>query len=586
LLLYLVPTLIFLASCEDPKSSTPFSNTPFSKQELQRIVQSKIAAGKQEELKTLDTSYITDMSGLFAGMTDFNTDISGWNTSRVTDMSHMFSGATSFNQNLGKWKTGSVTNMAGMFRGATNFGLNNFGITSSVDGLSASIDRSSHGSSEKSIGDWDTSNVEDMSYMFAETFNFDVPLVGSDDKPWSFQAVTTTKGMFKKAKVFNQVIKLDAPNLEDVSGMFEGAGKFNQKPTAWKTPAVRYAKNVFKDTVAFNQPVAESADTQWELPQAEDISGMFQGAKAFNKPLKEWKTPEVKVAKDVFKNAKVFGSGSTGKVEGWEIKQAEDTSGMFEGAKQFGEDLTGWQGLDNTKLKKTTGMFADSGVTTAKLPNIGRTALAAPTGLTAGVSTGDSLALTWEAVAGAEGYQVYYIKKFLASGKEFKISEAGVRSQGFATAGATVGGLEGFTDYYFRVTATGSKNWDSPPSTGVGAKTKARQLAAPRGLKASELRETSLKISWEKIGGAAGYAVYYSKTEGDLNNLTTGWGAAANKTKGKKTKAQPSSGSTVSLEVGGLVGFTEYHFKVVALAGDAALNSAPSSVLSQKTALA
>ena len=37
-----------------------------------------------------DVSAITDMSFLFNGLTNFNTDISSWDTSSVTDMSYMF----------------------------------------------------------------------------------------------------------------------------------------------------------------------------------------------------------------------------------------------------------------------------------------------------------------------------------------------------------------------------------------------------------------------------------------------------------------------------------------------------------------
>ena len=37
-----------------------------------------------------DVSAITDMAGLFFGMTEFNGLLSNWNTSSVTDMSGMF----------------------------------------------------------------------------------------------------------------------------------------------------------------------------------------------------------------------------------------------------------------------------------------------------------------------------------------------------------------------------------------------------------------------------------------------------------------------------------------------------------------
>ena len=41
-------------------------------------------------IDTWDVSGITDMSGLFKDLKNFNADFSSWNTSGVTDMSYMF----------------------------------------------------------------------------------------------------------------------------------------------------------------------------------------------------------------------------------------------------------------------------------------------------------------------------------------------------------------------------------------------------------------------------------------------------------------------------------------------------------------
>ena len=49
------------------------------------------------------TTDITDMMAWFAGINDFNKDISHWDTSSVTDMRYMFNDATIFNQDLSQW---------------------------------------------------------------------------------------------------------------------------------------------------------------------------------------------------------------------------------------------------------------------------------------------------------------------------------------------------------------------------------------------------------------------------------------------------------------------------------------------------
>ena len=48
--------------------------------------------GNTGSFNDIDTSLITDMSGLFKGYPSFNGDISNWDVSNVTDMSHMFWG--------------------------------------------------------------------------------------------------------------------------------------------------------------------------------------------------------------------------------------------------------------------------------------------------------------------------------------------------------------------------------------------------------------------------------------------------------------------------------------------------------------
>jgi surface protein len=46
---------------------------------------------------------VTDMHGMFAEASRFNSNISNWNVSAVTAMQYMFSQASSFNHNLCPW---------------------------------------------------------------------------------------------------------------------------------------------------------------------------------------------------------------------------------------------------------------------------------------------------------------------------------------------------------------------------------------------------------------------------------------------------------------------------------------------------
>ena len=115
-----------------------FKYHPKDKNELMELVERLIEErGENADLNDIDTSEITDMSGLFL-YEGFNGDISQWDVSNVQDMSNMFEGSD-FNGDISKWDVRNVKDMTGMF------------IESSFNG---------------NISNWDVSKVEDMSSMF------------------------------------------------------------------------------------------------------------------------------------------------------------------------------------------------------------------------------------------------------------------------------------------------------------------------------------------------------------------------------------------------------------------------------------
>ena len=69
--------------------------SPNTKEELKTAVDlycdnELIALEKYGPINTWDTSKITDMSGLFKGKQEFNSDISSWDVSNVSNMKYMF----------------------------------------------------------------------------------------------------------------------------------------------------------------------------------------------------------------------------------------------------------------------------------------------------------------------------------------------------------------------------------------------------------------------------------------------------------------------------------------------------------------
>ena len=90
---------------------------PQTKEELQKLVKDN-----NVYLGDIDTSLITDMRELFkeSKRVDFS-GIENWDTSNVINMSAIFMGNVNCNSNINYWNVAKVTNMSGMFSGSENF---------------------------------------------------------------------------------------------------------------------------------------------------------------------------------------------------------------------------------------------------------------------------------------------------------------------------------------------------------------------------------------------------------------------------------------------------------------------------------
>lgn len=127
------------------------------------------------------------------------------------------------------------------------------------------------------------------------------------------------------------------------------------------------------------------------------------------------------------------------------------------------------------------------------------TLLAKPVGVKVASASGTSVKVTWNAVAGADGYQVW---RGLSSTGSFTALGS------FNTTEKVSTGLVTGTTYYYKVRAyrvVEGKKVYSDYSAVVSA---APKLYAPSGVKAVPDTTTGINISWNKLSGATGYQVW------------------------------------------------------------------------------
>ena len=157
-------------------------------------------------IETWDVSNVTNMACMFS-YSKFNQDISSWDVSKVKDMSRMFDGATYFNQPLNDWDVSNVTTMYCMFNYAENFNqpLNNWDV-SKVKDMSSMFECCTTFNGD--LSGWNVSNVTDMSRMFAYSkFNQDI-------SSWDVSKVTNINAIFKSSPFNFDVSDWDVSNVE------------------------------------------------------------------------------------------------------------------------------------------------------------------------------------------------------------------------------------------------------------------------------------------------------------------------------------------------------------------------------------
>ncbi len=168
----------------------------------------------------------------------------------------------------------------------------------------------------------DTSDVNDMSYMFYKAEKFNQPI------DFNTQNVTDMKHMFHLAFSFNQPTNFNTQNVTDMSNMFDSSIKFNQ-PINFNTQNVTNMSHMFGGASAFDSTV-----TLNDTSNVKDMSFMFASAYAFNKPI-DFQTQSVTNMKRMFFDAKKFNKT----IKFSNTSNVKDMSFMFARAYDFNQPI-------------------------------------------------------------------------------------------------------------------------------------------------------------------------------------------------------------------------------------------------------
>jgi surface protein len=89
---------------------------------------------------------------------------------------------------------------------------------------------------------------------------------------------------------------------------------------------------------------------QWDFSQITDLSGMFDGALNFNQDISGWDTSSVVNMSRLFHSAASFNSS----LDGWDTSSVTDMSEMFKGTEQFNQDISSF---DTSSVTDMSEMF-------------------------------------------------------------------------------------------------------------------------------------------------------------------------------------------------------------------------------------
>ncbi|PCS20008.1 hypothetical protein RU92_GL001526 [Lactococcus cremoris subsp. tructae] len=228
------------------------------------------------DVSKFDTRNVRNMAGMFDGAINLtNLDISKFSTDKVTDMALMFANLTKLEQlNVSKFNTNNVASMAGMFEGVsnlTNLDISNFNTDKVTD--MALMFAGMTKLEQLDVSNFNTNNTASMAGMFEGVSN----LTNLDISNFNTDKVTDMALMFAGMTKLEQldVSNFNTNNTVRMPGMFEGVSNLtNLDISNFNTDKVTDMARMFAGMTKLEQLNLSNFSTN-------DVSittGMFEGA--------------------------------------------------------------------------------------------------------------------------------------------------------------------------------------------------------------------------------------------------------------------------------------------------------------------
>lgn len=175
------------------------------------------------------------------------------------------------------------------------------------------------------LGDIDTSEITDMSYLFVDrdSDKYCERKDFSGINTWDTSNVECTEGMFYNCIYFNEEVNFGNSFIFEANSMFENCISFDKDIVFGAVPTC--TRNMFKNCKVFNSKIIFNGNGE-----IEDAESMFEDCVNFNQPIQFDKVSSIDNACYMFINCKSFNQNMD-----FPNLCISDVSGMFEGCESF-----------------------------------------------------------------------------------------------------------------------------------------------------------------------------------------------------------------------------------------------------------